>query len=91
MSFVSCCTLVPLAQLPPSQSHPYVNNAKNVDEKGRKPVSAEVLREARWLVRRSPKTGGARSLRPIATEVLQQHQVVPSGPLLLHPPLSHFG
>jgi hypothetical protein len=46
---------------------------------GRKPVPAEVVREAWRLARKSPKTGEERSLRAIATELAWLGHVGPSG------------
>jgi DNA invertase Pin-like site-specific DNA recombinase len=46
---------------------------------GRKPVSAEVVAEAKRLARRSPKTGKVRSLRAIAVELATIGHVGPSG------------
>jgi DNA invertase Pin-like site-specific DNA recombinase len=46
---------------------------------GRKPVPAEIIREARRLARKSPKTGRSRSLRAIATELARLGHNGPSG------------
>jgi DNA invertase Pin-like site-specific DNA recombinase len=46
---------------------------------GRKPVSPEVIAQAKKLARRSPKTGKSRSLRAIATELAQLGYLGPSG------------
>jgi DNA invertase Pin-like site-specific DNA recombinase len=46
---------------------------------GRKPVRAEVVKEARRLARRSPKTGERRSLRAIAAELAQLGYLAESG------------
>jgi hypothetical protein len=46
---------------------------------GRRPVSAEVIAEARRLARRSPKTGKRRSLRVIACELARLGHFGPSG------------
>lgn len=46
---------------------------------GRPPVPAEVVKEARRLARKSPRTGAARSLRDIAAELATLGMVGPSG------------
>lgn len=46
---------------------------------GRKPVPEVVVKEARRLARRSPKTGQSRSLRAIATELAALGYHAPSG------------
>jgi DNA invertase Pin-like site-specific DNA recombinase len=46
---------------------------------GRKPVPEEVVREARRLARRSPKTGKRRSLRAIAVELAKLDHAGPGG------------
>jgi hypothetical protein len=46
---------------------------------GRKPVPAEVVKEARRLARRSPKTGERRSLRAIAAELAKLGYLAESG------------
>jgi DNA invertase Pin-like site-specific DNA recombinase len=46
---------------------------------GRKPVPEAVVREARRLARKSPKTGEKRSLREIAAELATLGHLAPSG------------
>lgn len=46
---------------------------------GRKPVPECVIREARRLARRNPKTGAVRSLRQIAAELAAIGHLAPSG------------
>jgi DNA invertase Pin-like site-specific DNA recombinase len=46
---------------------------------GRKPVPEAVVREAKRLARKSPKTGEARSLRRIAAALARLGHVAPSG------------
>ncbi len=46
---------------------------------GRKPVADEVIKEARRLARKNPRTGRARSLRKIAAELAVLGKVGPSG------------
>jgi DNA invertase Pin-like site-specific DNA recombinase len=46
---------------------------------GRKPVPEDVVREAKRLARKSPKTGEARSLRQIAAELAKLGHLSPSG------------
>jgi hypothetical protein len=46
---------------------------------GRKPVPAEVVKEARRLARRRPKTGERRSLRAIAAELAKLGYLAESG------------
>jgi DNA invertase Pin-like site-specific DNA recombinase len=46
---------------------------------GRKPVPENVVREAKRLARKSPKTGKARSLRAVAAELAKLGHVGPSG------------
>jgi len=46
---------------------------------GRKPVPENVVREAKRLARKSPKTGVARSLRAIAAELARLGHLAPSG------------
>ena len=46
---------------------------------GRKPVPEVVVREAKRLARKSPKTGVARSLRAIAAELARLGHLAPSG------------
>jgi DNA invertase Pin-like site-specific DNA recombinase len=46
---------------------------------GRKAVPAQVIAEAKRLARRSPKTGKARSLRAISSELAAMGHMAPSG------------
>jgi DNA invertase Pin-like site-specific DNA recombinase len=46
---------------------------------GRRPVPGEVVREARRLARKSPKTGKTRSLRQVAAQLAVAGYVGPSG------------
>jgi DNA invertase Pin-like site-specific DNA recombinase len=46
---------------------------------GRKPVPEAVVREAKRLARRNPKTGEVRSLRAIAAELARLGHLAPSG------------
>ena len=48
---------------------------------GRKPMPEVVVREAKRLARRSPKTGEVRSLQAIAAELARLGHLAPSGKL----------
>ncbi len=58
--------------------------------KGRRPVPAAVMAEARWLARKNPRTGKRRSLRAIAAELAKLGHCGPSGEPYFPASISHM-